>query len=256
MALTAMCTGLAVLVWMAPRACAVRRLRLVIPTAATVTAPRPPGSAPGTLAGADITTRPRPRLPVMAAVAVGMLVAAAIGGFVGAFCGIAGGAMVLRTLRRSANPAAKERRRQMSRTLPLATDLLAACIASGASPRLALSAVAEATDGPLAEELQRVVAALELGGDAVESWLVLGTDDLLGPLSAAFGRSAESGAPLAGLLSDLASDLRSEQRVAVESAARRVGVRAAAPLGLCFLPAFILLGLVPIVGGMVGMLRI
>src|SRR5262245_9048767 len=92
-----MCTGLAVLVWMAPRACAVRRLRLVIPTAATVTAPRPPGSAPGTLAGADITTRPRPRLPVMAAVAVGMLVAAAIGGlvggFVGAFCGIAGGAM-------------------------------------------------------------------------------------------------------------------------------------------------------------------
>src|SRR5262245_65709534 len=115
-----MCTCLAVLVWMAPRACAVRRLRLVIPTAATVTAPRPPGSAPGTLAGADITTRPRPRLPVMAAVAVGMLVAAAIGGFVGGVCGIGGGAMVLRTIRRSGHPAAKERRRADARPPALA----------------------------------------------------------------------------------------------------------------------------------------
>jgi pilus assembly protein TadC len=185
-----------------------------------------------------------------------MLIAVAVGGMVGALCGIAGAVVVVRTLRRSANVAADERRRQMSHTLPLATELLAACIASGASPRLALAAVAEATGGPLADELKRVVAALELGGDPAGTWLTLGTDDVLGPLSAAFSRSAESGAPLAGLLSDLAVDLRAERRVAVESAARRVGIRAAAPLGLCFLPAFILLGLVPIVGGLVGTLRI
>jgi pilus assembly protein TadC len=189
-------------------------------------------------------------------VAIGTLVAAAIGGLVGAFCGIASGGMVLRALRRSANMVTTERRRQMSHTLPLATELLAACIASGAPPRLALAAVAEAVGGPLADELRRVVAALELGGDPVGSWLTLGTDDLLGPLGAEFSRSAESGAPLAGLLSDLALDMRAERRVAVESAARRVGIRAAAPLGLCFLPAFILLGLVPIVGGLVGTLRI
>jgi pilus assembly protein TadC len=185
-----------------------------------------------------------------------MLIAAAIGGMVGALGGIAGGVMVLRTLRRSANVAADERHRQMSLALPLATELLAACMASGGSPRLALATVAEAIGGPLADELRRVVAALELGGDPVGSWFALGTDDLLGPLGAAFSRSAESGAPLAGLLSDLAQDLRAERRVAVESAARRVGIRAAAPLGLCFLPAFILLGLVPIVGGLVGTLRI
>lgn len=254
--LTAICAGLAVLAWMAPRTGAARRLRLVMSALAPVAALRPSVVVRETVTGPGTATRPRPRLPAVAAVAIGTLVAAAVGGLVGAFCGIASGGMVLRALRRSANMVTTERRRQMSHTLPLATELLAACIASGAPPRLALAAVAEAVGGPLADELRRVVAALELGGDPVGSWLTLGTDDLLGPLGAEFSRSAESGAPLAGLLSDLALDMRAERRVAVESAARRVGIRAAAPLGLCFLPAFILLGLVPIVGGLVGTLRI
>jgi Flp pilus assembly protein TadB len=255
-ALTAICTGLAVLAWMVPQAGAVRRLRLVAGAVAMVASLRPSVGARATLTGQGNVTRFRSRMPAVAALAIGMLVAAAIGGTVGALCGIAGGVMVLRSLRRSANMVAGERRRQMSQSLPLATELLAACIASGAAPGLALTTVAEATGGPLADELRRVVAALELGGDPVGCWLTLGTDDLLGPLGAAFSRSAESGAPLADLLSDLALDLRAERRVAVESAARRVGIRAAAPLGLCFLPAFILLGLVPIVGGLVGTLRI
>jgi Flp pilus assembly protein TadB len=140
--------------------------------------------------------------------------------------------------------------------LPLATELLAACIASGALPAAAATAVADATGGPLATELRRVVAALKLGGDPVASWLSLGSDDVLEPLGAAFSRSASSGAPLAALLSDLAADLRMQQRLAAESAARRVGIRAAAPLGLCFLPAFILLNLVPIVASLVGGLRV
>jgi len=251
-ALTAICTGLAVLAWVAPRAGAIRRLRTVAPAAV----PRRSVVARRILTAHSNATRFRSRLPAAAAVATGMLIAAAIGGVVGALGGIACGVMVLRRLRRSADMAADERHRQMSRALPLATELLAGCMASGASPRLALATVAEAIGGPLADELRRVVAALELGGDPVGSWLALGTDDLLSPLGAAFGRSAESGAPLAGLLSDLALDLRAERCAAVESAARRVGIRAAAPLGLCFLPAFILLGLVPIVGGLVGTLRI
>lgn len=35
-------------------------------------------------------------------------------------------------------------------------------------------------------------------------------------------------------------------------APRRVGVLAVAPLGLCFLPAFVLLGIVPVVVGLAG----
>jgi hypothetical protein len=43
----------------------------------------------------------------------------------------------------------------------------------------------------------------------------------------------------------LAGDLRRRRRAAAEQRARSVGVRAAAPLGLCFLPAFVLIGVVP-----------
>jgi hypothetical protein len=60
-------------------------------------------------------------------------------------------------------------------------------------------------------------------------------------------RSLDTGAPMADGLRLLASDLRRAHRAAVERKARGVGVRAAAPLGLCFLPAFVLVGIVPTV---------
>jgi hypothetical protein len=53
-------------------------------------------------------------------------------------------------------------------------------------------------------------------------------------------------------VSRLAAEVRAERRSAAEQAARRVGVLAVAPLGLCFLPAFLLLGVVPVVVGLAG----
>ncbi|MCW2777557.1 MAG: hypothetical protein JWN17_1282, partial [Frankiales bacterium] len=50
----------------------------------------------------------------------------------------------------------------------------------------------------------------------------------------------------------LAADARAEARSAAEQRARRAGVLAVAPLGLCFLPAFVLLGVVPVVVGLAG----
>ncbi|HNO40656.1 MAG TPA: type II secretion system protein, partial [Marmoricola sp.] len=48
----------------------------------------------------------------------------------------------------------------------------------------------------------------------------------------------------------LAGDLRDQAAAAVEARARSVEVRAAGPLGLCLLPAFVVLGIVPLVAGM------
>ena len=72
-------------------------------------------------------------------------------------------------------------------------------------------------------------------------------DTELGPISSVMRRSAATGAPAALLLCGLANDLRAELRATALSDARRLGVRAAGPLGLCFLPAFILIGVVPLV---------
>lgn len=57
------------------------------------------------------------------------------------------------------------------------------------------------------------------------------------------------GAALAPSLSRLARDQRRVARSAAAARARAAGIRALAPLGLCFLPAFILLGVVPAIAG-------
>jgi hypothetical protein len=49
------------------------------------------------------------------------------------------------------------------------------------------------------------------------------------------------------VLERVAEDARDTARRAAEARARSLGARAAAPLGLCFLPAFVLVGVVPIV---------
>ena len=50
----------------------------------------------------------------------------------------------------------------------------------------------------------------------------------------------------------LAVDLRAAARTATDAEVRRAGVRILAPLGLCFLPAFVCLGVVPLVIGLAG----
>ena len=51
-------------------------------------------------------------------------------------------------------------------------------------------------------------------------------------------------------MEQLADELGRSATAHVEERARAVGVRAALPLGLCLLPSFLLLGIVPLVVGM------
>jgi pilus assembly protein TadC len=54
----------------------------------------------------------------------------------------------------------------------------------------------------------------------------------------------------------LADELARSARAEVEDRARAVGVKAALPLGLCLLPAFLLLGIAPLVAGLLGALAL
>ena len=137
-------------------------------------------------------------------------------------------------------------RERLASDLPTAVDLLAACLASGRPPAAALTAVVEAVGGPLARELGAVGVRLHLGADPVAVWRELGSrPGALAALGRTMARSLDTGAPMADGLRMLAVDLRRAHRADIERRARGVGVRAAAPLGLCFLPAFVLVGIVP-----------
>ncbi|MCV7088745.1 type II secretion system F family protein, partial [Mycobacterium interjectum] len=65
-------------------------------------------------------------------------------------------------------------------------------------------------------------------------------------------RSASSGSALARGVAELADQSRQDAAHAATAAAERAGVLIAGPLGLCFLPAFVCLGIVPVVAGLAG----
>jgi pilus assembly protein TadC len=135
--------------------------------------------------------------------------------------------------------------------LPLALDLLAACLAGGASLGVAVEAVRDAMPGPCGQRLGRVAAALAVGSAQDEAFRALGDDSgPAGSAARALARAAEGGTPVAGAVSRVAAEARRSAAAAAERRAKRAGVLAVGPLGACFLPAFVLLGVVPAVVGL------
>lgn len=200
--------------------------------------------------------RPRQRqrldLRRLSPVLGGTAVAVGIGGWFGVLAGVAAVAALHWAVRRLPTSQARRRRLAEVGELPLAADLLAVALRSGAPMTSAVMAVAEALPGPLAERLRRVARLLQLGATPAEAWEEFTTLPSGQRFAAAAVRSAEHGSALAGALGRLADDLRAERAVAVEAAARRCGVLIVLPLALCFLPAFILAGLVPVIVAVLG----
>jgi Flp pilus assembly protein TadB len=152
-------------------------------------------------------------------------------------------------------PAAVRRRRErLVASVPQAVDLMAACLAAGASPGAAVDQVSAAMDVPLAEELAALSGRLRVGVDPVTVWRDLSGHPQLGGLGRTVCRAVESGASVAEAMQRLAEDLRRDARAEMETRARAVGVKAALPLGVCLLPSFVLVGVVPLVAGSVSVL--
>lgn len=175
-----------------------------------------------------------------------------IGGLSGLVVGAAAGVGAHRWIAGAESSASRRRRAELERDLPLAVDLLVACLSAGRSPGAAMATVAESLPGPLGDRLRSTAARLALGGDPELAWRDLAADPALAPLGHALARSARTGASVSTALSRCADDIRRQRRARAETVARSVGVRAAAPLGACFLPAFLLIGVVPTVVGAFG----
>jgi Flp pilus assembly protein TadB len=182
----------------------------------------------------------------------GLAVLVVLGGWAGLLVGSLAGYAADRLPRRLTPRAVRERRLRETADLPLAADLLAAAMRAGAPVDRSVLAVAEALGGPLGERLARVGRTLLLGGGPEEAWAHLSAVPDADRLVAAALRSSSSGAALAGALTRLADDLRAARSTTAEAAARRAGVLIVLPLGLCFLPAFILAGLVPVIVAVLG----
>jgi pilus assembly protein TadC len=134
-----------------------------------------------------------------------------------------------------------------------ALDVLAVCLQSGMAVTTAAAATAPSAPPGLQAMLQRAADLLALGADPETAWSIGdGTDEGLVALARLERRSASSGSALAQGISELADQSRQNAIYSAASAAERAGVLIAGPLGLCFLPAFICLGIVPVVAGLAG----
>jgi pilus assembly protein TadC len=205
----------------------------------------------------SVLRRPPPapdgrRTRLLIAAVVGLAAAGLIGTWWGLPIGAAAGVAAERFLRRREPARIREERRAAAADLPLGADLLAAALRAGAPVERAAEAVADALGGPLGERLRRAARALRLGAGPPEAWAHLAEIRGADRLIAAAVRSSTSGGALAGALGRLADDLRADRAVVVEAAAQRAGVLIVLPLGLCFLPAFLLAGLVPVVISVLG----
>ncbi|AQT76693.1 type II secretion system F family protein [Streptomyces sp. fd1-xmd] len=172
-----------------------------------------------------------------------------VGGMAGAVVGFLA-AVVVRRLRARPRPPAGLDPREAERQLPFAADLLAACLAAGAGPVEAAEVVGESLGGPVGERLASAGAELRLGGEPGSGWGRLAQIPNARALAECLERAARSGAPAAEPMSRLASGLREDRARRAGARAQRAAVLVTAPVGLCFLPAFLSIGVAPVVIGM------
>ncbi len=147
-------------------------------------------------------------------------------------------------------------RPEVDARLPLAADLVAACVAAGAGPVEAARAVGASVGGPVGQGLARTAADVRLGGDPEAAWRHVAEVPGASALARCLQRAAASGAPAAAPLARIAAEARADWNRAATERARRAAVAVTAPVGLCFLPAFLALGVAPVVIGLAsGLLR-
>ncbi len=196
------------------------------------------------------------------ACAVGLFIGGAGGVIAGVITGV--GLLVFGSRRVSENEM--RARQRLIAAAPPAVDLFAAALAAGLLPADAASVVASAfhdgdesleggktgTSGNPAEPVREIAArfaaaarALREGAEPEIAWRELSIDAATAPVAAAALRASRTGAPASQTVAKAARDVWHGAEQAAQAQIRAVAVRATAPLALCFLPAFVLVGVVP-----------
>lgn len=223
------------------------------------------GDPRGSGRGAGLGTEPHPgggppergqwwlhRLRVPLSLLCGCAAWVFLGGYLGGVAGLVAAGIGWRAIGAAVPESERRHRRELDSDLPGLVRLIGIGLRAGLAPTAAVQAAIAALPGAASEALQQYAGPIRLGADPGAVWRDLGRDPALGPLGTALSRAHDSGASVTVVIERLADDLARAGRNRAEDRARRVGVQAAVPLGLCMLPAFLLIGIVPVVAGLIG----
>jgi hypothetical protein len=179
--------------------------------------------------------------------AVGAAVAGwfGIGGLLGLVVGLGTAAGIVVTARLGEPPptAAPD-------VVPVVVELLAGCLDAGLTMPDSLDAASVAGDQVTADACRAAAAALRRGAPAAEAWQTWMVDPWLAPVAESTVRTTQSGASVADELRRVAARIRSRRHARLQQRVQQASIWVVVPLGLFFLPAFVLLSVVPIVLGL------
>ena len=181
----------------------------------------------------------------VAALVVPIGASVVLGPPIGPLIGLALAPVAFRAVGRLESGAERRRAARLRLQLPTALDLMVAALEVGRPPVMAFALAADATPAPLGPDLALVASRLAVSADSQAVWRTVASDPALAQVGRAFSRAELSGMPVAQVGAGVAPELRRERRAHRREQSSKVGVRTAAPLGACFLPAFFLIGIVP-----------
>lgn len=201
---------------------------------------------------------PRPGAPPSRIRALGGALAATVvvlavplPGWAALACGVVAGPGVAVAAGRLEFSAARRIRVERVAAMPDTLDLLAGVMEAGVPVRAAVERATEFGDDPCTRDLASVSARMAAGVPETGAWAVLAQVAGWQEVARDVSRAVGSGEAVAQVLRSHAEELRREAAEQAEKKARKVGVSATMPLVCCHLPAFILLGVVPIIAGTV-----
>jgi tight adherence protein C len=144
--------------------------------------------------------------------------------------------------------AASRRADRIDRELPHFVDQLAIAIEAGMSFDAALGYLVDATDGPLADEIGRIMAELRVGESrrsAMRNFADrVGSEKVIAFANAVVS-SDQLGSPLAGILRAQAADFRHRRQMHAEERAQKAPVKMLFPIAIFILPVMFIVILAP-----------
>jgi tight adherence protein C len=144
--------------------------------------------------------------------------------------------------------AATRRAERINSELPHFVDQLAIAIEAGMSFDAALNYLVDASDGPLEDEMKRVMAELRVGESrrtAIRSFAERVGSDEAKTFANAVVASEQLGSPLAGILRAQAGDLRHRRQMHAEERAQKAPVKMLFPMVIFILPVMFIIILGP-----------
>jgi tight adherence protein C len=153
--------------------------------------------------------------------------------------------------------AASRRAEKIDMELPHFVDQLALIIEAGMSFDAAVTYLADVSEGPLGDEMRRVLTELRVGESrksAIRNFATrAGTDDTMAFANAVLA-SDQLGSPLGGILKAQATDLRHRRQTHAEERAQKAPVKMLVPMAIFILPVMFVLILGPAFLGSHGLL--